>query len=566
MPSASRPSRPARPPGLRRRRFVAGLLVLAVAAGLTSCDAAQLNQLLTNYADNATAFRLNSGDNGASIDLGGGRYMVLMNDAYPGPLTNGARNPSTPFIHGPTAVIVDSDGTTDTLLGGSRGLLLQEMLSWDLLGNSVVTLSLSHLKQSTPVVSQVGPIVQIPGSNRSAWGEGIVRWGSHWYLYGAPRTGGEPLTTLLARVAVGGLRDPNQWKYWNGTTWSSYQANAAPLVDDAGADLTYLIRPAVHDGRIVALAQKQASQTLRYLWATSASPIDPVTITGVAYTPPERSEPCGNGGETYLYSLHPHSTTPPEESVWSFSRNCSVSTNVARFYRPVFFNLNLNNAPCPVLTDDEADSFLDATFEDLPARLPSNGDIAYWKPKLTVDGLCRARYLETLADDAGYLRRVVTGIYQQILGYAPDEPGRDYWVEQLASGARTTTYLARSLIRSPGFWTAAGATNAGFVDRVYVRVLGYHPDPDSLNYWVGRLQNGEDRDVVGLAIYQSTESRNRRIQAISQLLLGRDLTTGELTPWRTLLGSNGGDDVVVWRGLASLDEYLDKALVEHPRA
>src|SRR5690606_9588918 len=121
----------------------------------------------------------------------------------------------------------------------------------------------------------------------------------------------------------------------------------------------WFIRPVVHDGRIVALGQKQGQYTQEFVWATSATPTSPVTLPGRrAYRPPELGQSCGVGGGRYVYALHPHTTTPAEKSIWSYSTNCTVSTNTARFYRPVFFDLDLRNAPCPVLTAAEADAFI----------------------------------------------------------------------------------------------------------------------------------------------------------------------------------------------------------------
>lgn len=582
-------SRPNSSRARRGRRLSLALVALAMLA-LSSCDAALLNQVLTNYADNATGNQLNSGDNGWSIDLGSGRRMVLVNDPYTGPLdANGNRPAHVEAIHGFTAVIIDSDGSIDTLTGpnstpllvpanpdhkywvtggvvdgSSVHLLLQEMPDQQsaLVGNTVVSLSLSHLRQATPAIQWVGSRVDIP-NDRSAWGEGIVAWDGHWYLYGPPRRPGQPLSTLVAKVPFGSLRTPSSWRYWTGATWSTSQEDADPLREPDGTPVPYLLRPVVYQGRIVSMGTKQAVFTKHFVWATSTSPTDRVTLLEApdhapAYVPPEIGQPCG-AGKRFVYALHPHSVATDGTSTWSYSTNCDVYTLASRYYRPRFFDIDLDAAPCPALTTDEAEAFIRATHADFLERPPTSTELSNLRTDLTVEGRCRPHYLQAMDDNSAYLGSIVDGLYQQLLGRDPELDGRTYWIGQLRTGAKTVAKVARAIIEDGEFWAKAGATNSGFVTRVYERVLDRSPSPADLSYWVGRLNAGDHPDVVGLAIYQSSESRGIRADALADRFLHRPPTTGERSGWVSTLGSNGGDDIAVSRSIAATETYLDIA-------
>jgi len=100
----------------RQRGLLAVAVVAALAVALTGCDATQINDVLRGHADGATAHELNGADNGDSIDLGGGRYLIMYNDPTLGPVVNGIRGNSA--FAGAALVVWDSnDNTIDTLLG-----------------------------------------------------------------------------------------------------------------------------------------------------------------------------------------------------------------------------------------------------------------------------------------------------------------------------------------------------------------------------------------------------------------------------------------------------------------
>ncbi|MGI8938467.1 MAG: DUF4214 domain-containing protein [Iamia sp.] len=101
----------------------------------------------------------------------------------------------------------------------------------------------------------------------------------------------------------------------------------------------------------------------------------------------------------------------------------------------------------------------------------------------------RSRY-GTL-DDAGFVDR----LYLNVLGRPSDPSGRQYWVGRLQSGAMTRGEVLSRFARSPEHrvrrWAAATVAIA------YVAILDRQSDPSGLAYWSGRLRAGAPtRDVL----------------------------------------------------------------------
>ena len=88
-----------------------------------------------------------------------------------------------------------------------------------------------------------------------------------------------------------------------------------------------------------------------------------------------------------------------------------------------------------------------------------------------------------------FLRR----IYEYILEREPDTEGLNYWKDQLK------TISAAELVKK--FFNSQEFINKNVSDEDYVKIvyrvmLGREADTEGLNYWVGRLIQGTDRDAI----------------------------------------------------------------------
>jgi hypothetical protein len=108
--------------------------------------------------------------------------------------------------------------------------------------------------------------------------------------------------------------------------------------------------------------------------------------------------------------------------------------------------------------------------------------------------------------------RAVAGVDGQIirlyLGYfgrRPDDAGYRHWRRALLSGVGLIEISDRFAASSEYLDRYAGSTDAEYLDRVYLNVLGREADPEGRDYWLDQLASGVARSRVTLAITESPE-------------------------------------------------------------
>jgi hypothetical protein len=96
-------------------------------------------------------------------------------------------------------------------------------------------------------------------------------------------------------------------------------------------------------------------------------------------------------------------------------------------------------------------------------------------------------------------------LYRAYLSRRADQAGMDYWRNIRADGV-SLEVVADSFALSREFIAAYGElSDARFVERLYLNVLGRLPDPNGYDYWVGMLAEGSSRGSVVLGFSESPE-------------------------------------------------------------
>lgn len=121
--------------------------------------------------------------------------------------------------------------------------------------------------------------------------------------------------------------------------------------------------------------------------------------------------------------------------------------------------------------------------------------------------------------NTGTANAVVTGLYQTMLGRAPDAEGMAYWSQLLASGesldsVRAAMQASAEYVNSQGGSAAAPSPSApssttSVVEGLYTGMLGRSSDAEGLAYWSDRLAGGESLESVRAAMQASAEYVNR---------------------------------------------------------
>ena len=136
-----------------------------------------------------------------------------------------------------------------------------------------------------------------------------------------------------------------------------------------------------------------------------------------------------------------------------------------------------------------------------------------------------------------------------------DPSGRTYWINSLKSGKALWRFRAQ-LFGSNEYFTKAGSTNAKYVDKVYLDVLGRLPDPSGRAYWTGKLDGGADRGSVALQFINSSEFRRFVVDDQFLRFLDRKATTAEQDAWSPkITGTATGEQDLIAFLAASADYY-----------
>lgn len=144
----------------------------------------------------------------------------------------------------------------------------------------------------------------------------------------------------------------------------------------------------------------------------------------------------------------------------------------------------------------------------------------------------------TDAASAAAVRR----LYVQLLQRTPSEAEVAGWVP--TARTRGSAAVAVAFLASNETYQRGGATDAGWLDRVYRLVLGRGPDGAGMRYWLDRLAAGATPAEVSAALWATPASLTRRVDAAYRLMLGRPGDPGGIAHWSALAAARGDETVL----------------------
>jgi hypothetical protein len=143
----------------------------------------------------------------------------------------------------------------------------------------------------------------------------------------------------------------------------------------------------------------------------------------------------------------------------------------------------------------------------------------YFKDTERVEFLEGTLYLDTGAgENAGMAYR----LYQAAFDRIPDAEGLEYWIGRLDDGDTNLAAISDSFIYSPEFIRTYGTeqtvSNAEFVELLYEHTLDRGSDGEGFEYWVERLDNNLTNRGDLLAFF--SESEENQAQVAEQIANG----------------------------------------------
>ncbi len=238
---------------------------------------------------------------------------------------------------------------------------------------------------------------------------------------------------------------------------------------------------------------------------------------------------------------------------WEIDPGCSTVSRTDN-------NTRFHHRPCldPDPTPEQL-NFVEALYRDFLGRAADQSGLDYWGGVLASGtgqpiGL-RDVVAYSFAFSVEYATTVVDDLYRLALDREPDSNGRTYWRDQLLGGLKPRE-LAVELFGSDEFFARANRDNGQFVTESYQRILGRAPSNSERSYWVGQVQS-VGRGGVARALYQSVESRRQRVAALYQRFLARQPDTAGRDYWVDVIASR--EDITVALFIAAGSEYLSRA-------
>jgi hypothetical protein len=169
--------------------------------------------------------------------------------------------------------------------------------------------------------------------------------------------------------------------------------------------------------------------------------------------------------------------------------------------------------------------FVAQVYRDLLGREADPGGLETFTRQLDLGVLSRAKAVDFIQHSPEYYSVVVTGLYQEVLGRAPDASGLASTTVFLSS--HTALETRSELTSSDEYFSNRGqSNNTGFLQAFYEDALGRSPDAGGAQAYSALLASGVSRGTVAELVFASSESADRRASALYQMYLHRDADLG----------------------------------------
>jgi hypothetical protein len=139
-----------------------------------------------------------------------------------------------------------------------------------------------------------------------------------------------------------------------------------------------------------------------------------------------------------------------------------------------------------------------------------------------------------------------------------EQNGLDYWSAQLAAGF-TDERLEARFIGSAEYIQSHGGTGSGWVTGMYQDLLGRAPDANGLNFWVGQFNAGVSPEIIAFGFAASQEREANVLTAAYEIFLGRAIDSGAKAGWLNAFAHGTSNEDIVAALVGSVEYYNNQA-------
>ena len=219
--------------------------------------------------------------------------------------------------------------------------------------------------------------------------------------------------------------------------------------------------------------------------------------------------------------------------------------------------------PAPAVKADATDGdrppsanelYVAAAYQALLRRPADDEGAAFWLDTVVAGGdRSREKLSSHLLFSVEGASNEVVRAYQDLLLRFPESEGWNYWTDILQTERVDTL---RSLILSSDEYINLVGGQSSYVNALYLELLDRPPEPEGLAFWNSKLEQGEPRQFVVLAIYQSDEGLANRASSYYQDFLDRPATDAEREAGANIIRQHG--ERAFFAKVFASDEYYEQ--------
>jgi hypothetical protein len=199
-------------------------------------------------------------------------------------------------------------------------------------------------------------------------------------------------------------------------------------------------------------------------------------------------------------------------------------------------------------------NFLNNLYQDVLGRAADSGGTTYWNNQIYQYGASPATVVSNFINSQEYRTNRITALYTSVLSRSPDTSGLNYWLSYLAAG-NTVEQMEAQFYGSAEFANQHGNTTTGTITGLYQVLLGRAPDTAGLAYWVGVVNGGDTVAQVAYSIIRAPEGQTVTVTDIYTKYLNRQPDSAGLAYWTSQLALPGASETDIISGIMSAAEF-----------
>jgi uncharacterized repeat protein (TIGR01451 family) len=218
--------------------------------------------------------------------------------------------------------------------------------------------------------------------------------------------------------------------------------------------------------------------------------------------------------------------------------------------------------------DGTAQTFVHNLYRELLGREPDSAGQTYWVSYLTAHNNSTGRdaVITGFLNSPEYAIHYITTLYVTLLGRAPDAPGLQFWTQKMGQpgtagqhgGSADEKYVVAAFVGSDEFYAHAGGTTQGFVNAMYLDLMGRTGDAGGIAYWEGIVNaQPNNRDGIVRSFLGTPEAEHKLLDIFYFTGAAGGTTTNPLPGPGKPAAPLGSSDLAVITGLGWENLYLE---------